>query len=221
MRYLFYLTFVIALLPSVVAGQDKVSKRPKVLTEKDVQLSHRYGMCLDKNTYTLAQRLKLFPFDKGVKIELISYDGATPNSPITIDTEPKPIPAEDTMAIFTPMAPNRYHVNYHRIIEKRELTPGGVDSLTDILFNVGFLSKKTYDYPDPKCSCYSPENAILFMNNKGEVIQYVELCFNCEKYYCSSSKIMLGEFCTQKFGILKALFRNQGLKYGTERLPSR
>jgi hypothetical protein len=214
-----YVIVILLILPCIALGQGKVFKAPRVITEKDIQLSHRYSMCLDKNTYTSTQRLGFFPFNKAVKIKLISYNNATQNSPIIIDGEsPKAIPAEDTMAVFTPMAPNKYHVNYHRVIEPYDLTPDGIDSLTDILLNVGFLSKKAYNYPDVTCNCYMPQDAILFIDRKGNTVQYIEFCFDCEHYNYSSSKIKLGEFCTQKFGILKAFFRNHGLKYGTAQL---
>jgi hypothetical protein len=120
------------------------------------------------------------------------------------------------------MAVNHFTVNYDKIIESKILSKKGIDSLTDILYNVGKtpISKLLLEIADPGAKCYEPRNAILFVNEKGTVTQYIELCFGCNRYFFSSKKIRSMKYCEQKFDLLKAFFSTRGIQYGTI-LPKR
>ncbi|MCF6405030.1 hypothetical protein L3C95_19165 [Chitinophaga filiformis] len=162
--------------------------------------------CVKKTHFSFASRIKHYPFNLSAQVQFISFDGLVKLSGdgefsfFSLD----PVLTDDTTTFST------------GIKEIRTLTLKQIDSLTDILYNYGFAGK-------PKVSrvtqCYSPRNAILFRDTNGKVIAFIELCFECQNSRESSNKISLGELCEQKFDLLKALFRQVGIEYGTVRAP--
>ena len=122
----------------------------------------------------------------------------------------------DPNLVFTAIKPGEFVVDYRRIEEFRDLSKKAIDSLTDILYNIGYTPIKCSIYiSDEGTSCYEPRNAILFLDKHGKVIQYIELCFTCKRYFLSSAKIKNGIYCHQKFEMLKNYFLAQGINYGT------
>jgi len=207
-RKLFLL--IVFAIPYLAFGQSKSNKVPHALTKKEMRLGEKYSQCLYQNKYSTEQRRNFFPFKTADTIRLVSYEANQPN----YDAEPVMHPM-DTVEIFIPMAVSNFKLNAHRIIENKILSLSDIDSLTDIMYNVGFVSQKAYNYSNIGYSCYNPRNAILFINSKGMLTQYIEFCFECKRLFKSSSKIIIGEFCDQKYEMLKQYFLSQGLQYGT------
>jgi hypothetical protein len=210
MRRIF--TLLILLFFSGMALGQKRSYKPRVVTEEDQRLAKIYGRCYHRNKYTSQQRLKIFPFSGADTIKLVSYESLQPNYDVVPLTNPM-----DTVEIFIKKAVNHFVINQHRIKEAVSLTPAGIDSLTDILYNTGFTSQKAYNYPNPGYSCYEPRNAILFINANGRLTNYIEICFGCKKVEHSSSRIKAIEYCEQKLDMLASFFLKRGIKYGAER----
>jgi hypothetical protein len=169
------------------------------LTRKQAQREEDNHNCLHRNKYTLTERLAFYPFNKAEKIQLLSYDiqpgfngpdGAIKNKlPILHDT-----------------------ICYSLLKETTALSKSDIDSLTDILFNVGY---KGAIHIDSENMCFVPRNAIIFIDSAGNAFAYVEICFHCSRYESSNDNIQLGEFCNQKFNLLKSFFIKQGIKFGT------
>ncbi len=102
--------------------------------------------------------------------------------------------------------------------EIKTLTEKGIDSLTDILYNVGYTpvnNNHSLRIADPGGKCFNPRNAILFVDKTGRVTQYIEICFQCHQIVYSSTKIKQTEYCEQKFELLKIYFLSQNIKIGT------
>uniref|UniRef100_UPI00404AABCD hypothetical protein n=1 Tax=Flavobacterium sp. TaxID=239 RepID=UPI00404AABCD len=57
--------------------------------------------------------------------------------------------------------------------------------------------------------CYDPRHAIIFYNNKSEVLGYIEICFECEKAN-SSYNLKILEDCALQ---LEELFKEFGITY--------
>jgi hypothetical protein len=197
------LIFLLFLIPFTILGQRK--KLPGPPTEAEYLLAEKHNQCFNTNKYSAKQRASFFPFKEASIVKLISF----------------PFDMEDSVHILDPVAVNHFTVNYDKVIENRVLSKKGIDSLTDILYNI----RKTPDGKLPleifgEIKCYEPRNAILFINSQGVVTQYIELCFGCQKYFFSSKKIRPMEYCEQKYEMLKQLFLKQGIQYGTI-LPKR
>ena len=88
-----------------------------------------------------------------------------------------------------------------------------IDSLIDLLYNIGVKGNVFKFTPR---SCYSPRNAILFLNSNNKIFESLEICFECHRTKTSSEKINDGISCEQKFDLLRLYFKKQGIKYGVD-----
>lgn len=132
--------------------------------------------------------LKKYPFVKTAKIQLVSFKEN--KLPIENDT-----------------------VCYSKLYEVKTLTLQQIDSLTNIMYNIGFGGTILLI---EKMNCYNPRNAILFIDKDGKAFEFIEICFECEQTVNSSDKIDFGEVCNEKFNLLKKQFLNAGIIYGTK-----
>lgn len=162
--------------------------------------------CAKKTRFSFASRIKHYPFNLSAQVQFISFDGLVKLS----DNGEFTFFSSEPAYLDGTYPPGTTPVGMKEI---RTLTLRQIDSLTNILYNYGFARKAT------TCrvkQCYSPRNAILFRDGDGKVIAFIEICFLCENTRESSDQISLGEMCEQKLDMLKALFRQIGIKYGIE-----
>ena len=221
MRQTLLLTALL-LLTCFAFGQKRQSVRllgPP--TKAEEERAERNFQCLHTDKYSAKERRSFFPFATANKIKLISFEYIEPREPIIYGDNGKIISDDqaniDTVDVITPVAPHRFGVNYRKIKEEKTLSTAGIDSLTDILYNVGYTPVKNLVFQIGKeMSCYEPRNAILFLDSAGNVTQYIKFCFQCWKYYYSSSNTKSVEYCEQKYEMLKLYFKRQGIKYGTK-----
>ncbi|WP_426668779.1 hypothetical protein ACPPVU_21415 [Mucilaginibacter sp. McL0603] len=193
------LTFLLILIPCIVFGQKKKELPPPPPTQEDTKIAEKPNQCLNSGQYNAKQRRAFFPFNAATTVKLISFTYRD--------------------VVYTPIAVNNFLIDYNKVRETKILSGAGIDSLTDLLYNVGFTPIKG-KLPLGVAMCYEPRNAILFMDGDGKVTQYIELCFTCHGYYLSSKKIKYTVYCEQKYDLLKSFFLMQGIKYGTI-LPER
>jgi|SRR5215217_6856753 len=192
------LTFILLLCTTLAYSQyAKLENHVGVeLKGREANLAKKYMTCVNSHQFNAKQRRTFFPFPSAVSVKLISFQA-------------------DTFSI-QPIAPNHFLIDTTLLKESHLLSSAAIDSLTDILYNVGYTPiKLPFKLADPGRNCYDPRNAILFLNAEGIVAQYIELCFECERYFLSSSKIKNTEYCEQKFEMLRQFFFERGIKYGT------
>jgi len=160
--------------------------------------------CVKKTRFSFASRIKHYPFNLSAQVQLISFDGLVQLS----DS------GEFSFFSSDPALLDGTRISPVGLKETSTLTFKQIDGLTDILYNYGFAGK-------PKVAlihdCYDPRNAILFRDSNGKVIAFIEICFLCGSTRESSNKISLGEMCEQKLDMLKALFKQVGIKYGIDK----
>lgn len=116
--------------------------------------------------------------------------------------------------IGNPLPRKNDTICYSLLDEIKTLSKSDIDSLTDILYNIGF---KGPVHIMSLTTCFTPRNAILFIDSSGKTFDYVEICFQCSRHETSSEKIELGEFCDQKYALLKKFFISLGIGIGTLR----
>lgn len=172
-----------------------LNKNPLLLTEEENETDTRNHGCQKINKYTLKQRLTFFPFKKAKEIQLLSFD--MPDS-----------------VIFGGKIPIKNGVlDNARVMENITLSEVQIDSLTHILYNHVYLGPFFTIY---KIECYNPRNAILFNDAKGKTFAYIELCFECTGNRLSSPKVKPGDFCDEKYELLRIFFRQTGIQFGTQ-----
>lgn len=95
--------------------------------------------------------------------------------------------------------------------EVKFLNYNEIESFSDLIYNYG-INKETEWERD--LMCYEPHNAILFLNEDNTLKGFIEICFDCNKYYSSNQGIYnLGEYCETKLDFLKEEFINIGITY--------
>ncbi|MEH3112066.1 hypothetical protein [Pedobacter terrae] len=176
--------------------------------------------CLYRNKYSPIERLKFFPFNQYKKIMLISFELPEPSADIIYtNTSKAPINSPDKKEIYKALLKRNKKLDSMRLKEKKILSALEVDQLTNVLYNFGYTSTKPYKNlllpADEGYRCYNPRNAIVFLKEDGLIAEYIEICFECHRREESSEQMKTGEFCTEKYDMIRKYFRNTGIKYGT------
>lgn len=183
---------VVLLLSTTSYGQfkklDTLPPRPGGYPKSVLKIEKENHKCVNLPKKSFSTILKKYPFVKTAKIQLVSFKGN--KLPIENDT-----------------------VCYSKLYEVKTLTLRQIDSLTNIMYNIGFGGTILIV---EEMNCYNPRNAILFIDNDGKAFEFIEICFECEQTVNSSDKIDFGEVCNEKFNLLKKQFLNAGIIYGTK-----
>ena len=175
-----------------------------------------YNDCVFTNKYSIAQRIKRYPFSKATKILAVSYYGTgEPNIEITANG--------DTLEALThrKYSEHRPHglyfdndtLNHASIFEMKRLTPKQINRLTNILYNTDYRIANNYAHPGH--SCFNPRNALIFYDKNGKVFDYLEICFECDQIISKSDRIYFNSACTQKLDLVKKFLVDVGIKFGT------
>jgi hypothetical protein len=169
----------------------KVEDPPTVPYSKEVlAIEKQNHTCVRINVKNFSARSKIFPFSKATQIKLVSFQA---------DQLPR---QNDT-------------VDYSKLMEIATLSLPQIDSLSDVLYNYGYGGTIL---AIEETRCYDPRNAILFINNQGATFAFMEICFQCAKMVTSPENINPGDFCNEKFDLLKKRFVNAGVRYGSTEL---
>lgn len=177
-----------------VYGQLTSLGKPRLLTKKEIKDDKVNKNCFYLKRYTAKERLQFYPFNKAATIKLISFDN------------------NDSSMFGGKLPLKNGGVDFERLREEETITQLQTDTLTDILYNWGY-GGPFYSFSDP--CCYNPRNAILFMDSSNKIIAFLEICFKCQHFRISSKKIKTGDFCNQKYELIRKFFLTCGIKWGT------
>jgi len=89
-------------------------------------------------------------------------------------------------------------IKWNNFTDTFSLTQIDKKALADILFNYKYRIKGKYELGS---SCYIPRDAILFLDKNGNLLDYVEICFECTDYRLKTDKWKF-DFCEGKLGLL-------------------
>ncbi len=167
------------------------------------------SQCAFYNDYSLEQRMKIMPFRRARKIELVSFedeilDTLIESSPFK--TSRGEIPKKDKK------------IDRSQLIDMIQLSPVQTDSLTNILFNYDYGRARYGIYTESRSGCYSPRHALLFYRKESdkEPFAYFEVCLECREVKTFPKQYKLGSFCDGKYAMLREFFRQTGIKYGLD-----
>lgn len=173
-----------------------------------------YDNCALTYQYTIAQRLKKYPYSKAAKILAVSYlYYVEPNTPLFSDTlHPTKAFTYIEKQQQKGLVITKNKLDYSTLLEFKILNQDQINQLTNIIFNTDYQKKMGYNRSHG-ISCFEPRNSLIFFNKKGKVFDHIDICFHCHNYSSQSNKIDIGELCNQKFDLLKSFFISSGIKY--------
>jgi hypothetical protein len=213
------LTLLLCLACTFALGQHKLHRWHEP-TKAETKLAEYNAQCVHHNKYSAAQRLKFYPFNKAVQVKLVAFYGLSdPNVQISIDSTAQKAQQRIKYWLY-PFNGNQ--IDSTQFMEVKLLDKTQVNKLTDILYNIGERAPNTFPYPNYKC--YEPRNAIVFINSRGKIFAYIEICFQCQRIRTVPENMKMGQFCDGKLALLKKYLADQGIVYGvdmtyTEKFP--
>lgn len=176
---------------------------------------------------TVEQRNATFPFNESKKIVLISYpneesfmilgeDGnySTPqNDSLGFSKAGFKIEKEFSFQINDTLPKSVYDAT--KIVELNQIE---IDEFSNWLINYDYqLVRKNKPVSISLANCYTPRNAVVFLNNDNKVISILEICFECGHYYLlpDPNKFgrTLGIDCDEKLDYFKSLFEKKGFTF--------
>ena len=143
--------------------------------------------CVTKFKLTPKQRLNQFPFNLAKKIQIISFSKDILSFPL-----------------------NKNSINWSEVKDSVTLNTQQVNSLTEILFNLGF---KGNTYKTSVSTAIGIDVAIVFFNSTNKLFEYIEVCFNCMEFCLVTSKRRknIGMPCNERLQKIKDLAIKSGL----------
>ncbi|WP_428225562.1 hypothetical protein [Flavobacterium sp.] len=173
------------------------------LSKKEI-LSNPYNDCARTKNLSFNKLSKLFPLNKATKIQIISFENV---HRVYIDsTYREPEPFKEGIPIY-----DGNKLNVKKTKEVITLNFTQIAELSDLLYNYNTKTSPKYASKDRKC--YEPRNGILYLNDKDEILEYIEICFSCRNYKVFT-KSNLWDFCEGKMELLETFFLNNGIQFG-------
>lgn len=221
---LILLLFLGSIKPALCSAQTSYADSIKHVVKKQIPKHHLhtdrpksilpddklyYRDCVFTHRYSIAQRLKKYPFSKAVKVLAVSYNDGLPNPDVIITTKK--------------LKPNgRLRSDIHNdtlddksLFEFKQLTSRQVNRLTNMIFNTDIKVHHNLDeYVATESMCFEPRNALVFIDKNGKVFDYVEICFQCKGTESKSRRIHI-ENCNQSLEMAKKFMIDLGIKFGT------
>jgi hypothetical protein len=158
------------------------------LTKAQIGVDKKYD-CATISHLTFPERMNKYPFNKSTRIQIISF---------TSDT-------------LTRVPYKNKKLDWEQTKDSITLTKSQVDSLSNILFNVGCKADTVtfgINY------AVGVDIAILFYNSQNQLADFVLICFECMNFSISTEKNRreLGKPCNQKIEIIKSFIKTTTLK---------
>jgi hypothetical protein len=191
----------LGIVSSFTYGQNSKARQA---TQREERLMKQSRDCSKVRSISPGERRKLYPFNKAALIQLVSFKS-------NIDQKTGE-PYKDSLPLLHDT------VCFSKLFEVKTLTNFQSDSLSDLIFNYGFISrykpKGNVYFISTVLQCYNPRNAILFLDKDRKVFEFIEICFECERTKSSSDRVSIGTECNQKLQLLKSLFKQVGIRFG-------
>lgn len=165
--------------------------------ETDILINN--ANCIRTKKISFKNRLKMFPFENTSQILIVSH--RTKNGMI----------GEELQKYLNSIKINQDTINFKEFEQVEKLNLSQIEKLTDIILN---YSHKGKVYAMSNTMCYEPRNAFIFLDRNDKVLGFIEICFGCDHLRTSDKRIDIGDYCEQKYELLKDIFRESGIKYG-------
>lgn len=205
--------------PITAAQGKKIYARDHILYPRNYIKGYKkaFDNCSFTNQYTLAKRLKMYPYSAAAKVIVVSYyGGGEPNTDIRIDANaPVHKPSYKETQHYKGLVIRHMKLDYSTLIEIKTLNSKQLEKLSNILLNYEYAGMKDYTLIG-SAACFYPRNSIIFFDKNGKIFDHLDICFSCHRYDSGSGKLGVGTECAQKFDMLAKFFIEAGIRYGTD-----
>lgn len=184
------LTFCFAFISCNIYSQARRIKSDVLLTN---------ASCARVKNYDFKSRLEMFPLKSTSQIIIVAHR--------TKDGEL----GEELQKYLNSIKIGQDTLNLKEFEEVKMLNLSQIERLTDVIFNYSHKGKY-YVFSDVKC--YEPRNAIIFLDYNNKVLGFIEICFGCDHLRTSDKRINIGDFCTEKYNLIRDIFLESRIKYG-------
>lgn len=173
---------------------------------------------------TVEERRATFPFSDAKKVLLVAFPNPI-NSIVEVDGV---LITNDSLKLINmhfniiksfelPERKNKYYAT-----EIVQLNQNQIDSLSHILINYKLKKDKLpKEYVVFGIGCYTPRNAILFLDDNDKVLSYIEICFECHQFYQNPKETIVNfnlfsmlEESFKMIDLIKDFMKINGIKYG-------
>lgn len=155
--------------------------------------------CVRCRNIDFKNRLKMYPFSNTTQIVIVSHK--TKNGMI----------GEELQKYLDSVKIGQDTINLKEFEQQISLNLAQIEKLTDVIFN---YSHKGKEYAISDAMCYQPRNAIIFLDSNNKILGFIEICFGCNHLRTSDKRLDIGDYCEQKYDLIKDIFRECGIKYG-------
>jgi len=162
------------------------------------KLFYKNMSCVKQDKLTVTERNKIYPYNISEKIVLATYHQQKPG-----------VAGGEMWSYFVSMEEDKSLFDKLRFEDYVELNSSQKDELTNLIFNYGYLKDSNVRMSS---GCYMPNNAILFLDKDDNLLEYIEICFDCNAFRSSNKEIDLGDECMQKMDLLNEFFLKSGIK---------
>jgi hypothetical protein len=156
--------------------------------------------CSKIYNFSEVQRLSNFPFSEAEKIKIVSFKGKMVGRI-----------GDELQEHINSISIKKDTFNLSFYSEIATLNSLQINKLTDVIYNYRY---KKSPYLTIVKSCYMPRNAIFFLDKNNIIIAYIEICFECEAIRTSDKELYLGEYCSDKYNLIKSIFKENNINYG-------
>lgn len=200
---------LVLLFASTAQGQKKQFRKPPPppppIKSKEEAI---YARPPHKIPY--GQIKKKFPFSEAATVLLISFtvieEGIDPGIIWNGDTNnmPKPVLKQKLAGTVDTFG----HIEVREI---KTLSEKDVEHLADMFYNLdcGYG-------PLIGMACYTPRNAIIFLDKANKVVAELEICFACIGYQLRPKEFHIGDMRRCKYDELRKIFAGTGIHYGID-----
>ncbi len=161
------------------------------------------------NRIPYSELKKRFPFNETETVLLISFTA-------TGGIDPGIITSADSPSLRQLKAPARLPGTADTFghIEVREMIKIGdslIRHIADMFYNLDCGEGPMIGY-----GCYSPRNAIIFLDKYNRQVAELEICFECQGYEMRPKEFAVGDMRECKYIELKKFFAKAGVHYGID-----
>lgn len=158
--------------------------------------------CVRVNDFSVEKRNQNYPFNKAKRIVFTSFEEdhrkllKNKDRVYEKDEIISYMHGEIMQEYFDSLKLDFARYNPDDFEEKVDLNEEQKNEFTDLIFNFGNNHNNAVMWAT---KCYMPRNAILFFDDRNNLFEFIEICFECSRYRTSDDNVDLNNNCAENY----------------------